>query len=235
MTIPAFWLRLEGDIVNHWPTIVAIIFATAPLKFLAIYVFGHHRRSWQYSSIQDLLSLMKSVTAVTIVYFLASLVVREQVLLPLSIPLIEGMLAFLILGSSRFLVRIFFKENFYQSKKPQQKRVLIAGAGDVGVMIAREMLRRPEAGLLPVAFLDDAAHKWNQKVMGIPVAGRISQMCSVAEKYRAEEVIIAISAEGGNVIRRIVESARDCNLPSKIIPPITDLISGKIEINQLRK
>ncbi|MEZ4642756.1 MAG: hypothetical protein R3E31_08475 [Chloroflexota bacterium] len=35
------------------------------------------------------------------------------------------------------------------------KQVLIIGAGDAGEMMAREMLKRVNVGMLPVGFVDD--------------------------------------------------------------------------------
>ena len=55
-----------------------------------------------------------------------------------------------------------------------QQRVLIVGAGDAGSLIAREMQRHPEAGLLPIGFLDDEPSKARQSVVGLPVFGQIS-------------------------------------------------------------
>lgn len=197
MTIPAFWLRLEGDMTQYWPIILGVTAAVAPLKILAIFVFGHHRRSWQYSSVQDLLDLSISVVTVSIIYLICALVVRGQIFLPLSIPVIEGILALLVLGFVRMAVRLTLKEKYYRHKKIGIKRVLVVGAGDAGVMIVREMQRHPDAGIIPVVFVDDAPHKWKQKVMGLPVAGRIAQLKEIAKKYAVSEVIIAMPTAGG--------------------------------------
>jgi FlaA1/EpsC-like NDP-sugar epimerase len=235
VTLLAYWLRLESEMLSYLDDIGIVLVTIAPIKLLAIYIFGHHRRSWQYSSIRDLLSLARSVGVVSIIYFLAAFVARDFIFIPLSIPIIEGALAFLGLGAARFFVRIYLKEHYQKPKKQSSyKKVLIAGAGDSGTMIAREMLRHPAAGLIPVAFLDDSLGKWNQKIMGIPVAGRISEMCEVASKYDADELIIAMPSETGETIRRVVEFARKCSLSNRTIPGLHDLISGKIGINQLR-
>ncbi|MEX2602601.1 MAG: nucleoside-diphosphate sugar epimerase/dehydratase [Gracilimonas sp.] len=231
----AFWLRLESDMFNHISDIWLVIAGIAPIKLLSIYIFGHHRRSWQYSSIRDLISLGYSVGVVTFIYFLAAIAARDFIFIPLSIPLIEGAIAYLGLGAARLMVRVFLKEYYQQPKKQtSSKRVLIAGAGDSGTMIAREMLRHPQAGMIPVAFLDDSVGKWGQKIMGIPVAGRISKMCDAALQYNIDELIIAMPSETGETIRRVVEYARKCDLPNRTIPGLHDLISGKVSINHLR-
>ncbi len=235
LTFLAYLLRLEEDIVGHLPDILLISMVLVPLKAAFIFIFGHLRRSWQYSSIKDLINLGKTILSFSILYFIAATILRGSLFLPLSIPIIEGLLALTLLGGIRFLVRVFYKEKVSSHRKEQKsKRVIIAGAGDAGTMIAREMLRHTEAAMEPVAFIDDAVNKWSQNLMGIPVAGRTSEMAQIAKKYRADELIIAMPSESGDVIRRLVEIARKCNLPYKTIPGLYDLISGKVGINELR-
>lgn len=182
------------------------------------------------------MDLLQSVGVVTLFYFVAAFFARDYILIPLSVPLIEGALAILGLGMVRFMVRIYLKE-YYQKPKQRsnRKNVIIAGAGDAGVMIAREMLRHPDQGLIPVAFVDDDAGLWNRKVMGIPVSGRLSTLCEAATSYDADELIIAMPSESGDVIRRVVELAQECKLPHRTIPGLHDLISGRVGISQLRK
>jgi len=234
-TVPAFWLRLEGQL-NEFNTVMWVTFAALiPAKLLFIGLFNLQKRSWQYSSIRDLFSLGTLVGSFTVLYFLVAWTIHSVYTIPLSVPLIEGMIALIALGGVRFLVRVYFKEHVNQKRRTGRlKRVIIAGAGDAGTMIAKEMQKHSEAGLKPVAFVDDAVSKWHQSFLGIPVAGRTGQLCQIAAKYRADELIIAMPSESGDVIRRIVELARSCDLPHKIIPSLSDLISGRVSINTLR-
>lgn len=112
--------------------------------------------------------------------------------------------------------------------------MLIAGAGESGNMAAREMFRHPEAGMQPVAFLDDDKSKHGQKFLGIPVVGTIDDMEREVTQYKIDEILIAMPSESGEVIRRVVEHARKTDAKYRIIPSIYDLISGKVTINQIR-
>jgi FlaA1/EpsC-like NDP-sugar epimerase len=235
LTFAAYFLRLEEGISSYTNDILLVSVALIPIKALFVYLFGHMRRSWQYSSIKDLINLGKTVFNFSLLFFIGAILFRGLVFIPLSIPIIEGLLALSVLGGIRFLARIFYKEKISSNKKPAKiKRVIIAGAGDAGTMIAREMLRHSDSGMEPVAFIDDAVTKWNQNLMGIPVAGRTSAMAAIAKKYNAEELIIAIPSESGEVVRRLVDLAQKAELTHKIIPGLYDLISGKVSINELR-
>ncbi|MEQ8530938.1 MAG: nucleoside-diphosphate sugar epimerase/dehydratase, partial [Imperialibacter sp.] len=140
----------------------------------------------------------------------------------------------LTLGGVRILFRYYFKNFFYVRNLPRRKRVLIAGAGEVGTMVAREMLRNPKEGFLPVAFLDDDDTKHRQRFLGVPVLGKMENMADIIDHEDIDELIIAMPNATGDTIRKVVEYAQLANIPHRTIPRLNDLISGKVNINFLR-
>ncbi|MFN1835380.1 polysaccharide biosynthesis protein [Balneola sp. MJW-20] len=235
LTIPAFILRFEFNVGTWLDTMLITAAVLMPFKLFVIIRFGWRSRSWQYSSVTDLLNLFKWLGGFTLIYFMTSLAIRPAFVVPLSVPVIEGMMALIVLGGMRFMARLYFIEYIKPKKvNGEIKRVMIAGAGDAGSMMAREMMRHPESGYKPVVFIDDNPVKWDQKISGIPIAGRTSELCNIAKEYKCDELIIAMPAESGDVIRRVVENARKCKLSHKIIPGLHELISGKVDIKTLR-
>lgn len=236
MPFLAYWLRIENNVFDYQSDIVLIVFFTIPVKILFVYFLNQTKRSWQFSSTKEIFILSSSITLYSTIYLIVAMIGIEGLFIPLSVPLIEGLLSVLVLGALRITVRVIFNEDFFKKKgEVKQKRILIAGAGNAGAMIAREMIRNPRSGYLPVAFLDDAIINWGQNIMGIPVVGRTSQMSEIARKYSVDELIIAIPSVAGDVIKRLVELARSSNLQYRIIPGLYDLIKGKVEIDQIRK
>lgn len=237
ITIVAFTLRLEGDFNGFFSEIVQITFALSIFKALSIYWFGTFRQSWRNTGFRDLFSLLKSISLVSAVFFIATTLVRDFVIIPYSVPIIEYFLSLLVLSGIRVGTRfylVYWNPTFVRSNSKNRYRVLIAGAGESGNMAAREMFRHPEAGMQPVAFLDDDKSKHGQKFLGIPVVGTIDEMKRSVTLYDIDEVLIAMPSESGEVIRRVVEYARKTDAKYRIIPSIYDLISGKVTINQIR-
>ncbi|WP_456480951.1 polysaccharide biosynthesis protein, partial [Oceanithermus sp.] len=157
--------------------------------------------------------------------------------IPRSVPLIEGGLALLLLGGARLAGRILFERaQLARSQPPHSgsRRVLIIGAGEAGTMLAREMLRHPESGLVPIGFLDDDPSKQRQRFVGLPVLGNIEDLPRVALKAHADEVLIAIPSAPGKVVRRVVELAQRTGLRHRIVPGIYEILSGKVAISQIR-
>ena len=234
-TVVAFVLRLDGNIDGSEFLILQTTAVLFVLRMFAIFWFRTFRQSWRNTGFRDLVALLKSVSLVSVLFLAAVPVLRPQIIIPVSVPLIDFFLSLLVLSGVRVLTRYYL---VYQKPKTnlskQDYRVLIAGAGESGNMAAREMFRHPQAGMIPVAFLDDDKTKQGQKFIGLPVAGSIEDMQKAVRKYNVDEILIAMPSESGNVIRRVVNHARETNKKYRIIPSIYDLISGKVTINQIR-
>lgn len=235
VTIISFMLRLDGDLSNYGSEVIQVSVSLMVLKVIVVYLFGTFRQSWRNTGFRDLITLIKSVTTVSAIYFLSVIIFREQITIPLSVPIIEFFLSLLVLGGIRVGTRFFIVYwNPGKNKTTENRRVLIAGAGESGNMAVREMLRHPEAGMQPIAFLDDDRSKHGQKFLGLPVVGGIDEMIAAVNDLRIDEILIAMPSESGKVIRRVVNIASKSNVNYRIIPSIYDLISGKVTINQIR-
>ncbi|MCC5940057.1 MAG: polysaccharide biosynthesis protein [Balneolaceae bacterium] len=236
ITTIAFLLRLDGDLTGYGSVIAEISLYLFIIKSFSIYWFGTFHQSWRNTGFRDLFSLVKSVSVVSGIFLVATIVARPHFAIPFSIPFIEFFLSLFVLAGIRVgtrFVLVYWKPGRIKAK--ENHRILIAGAGDSGNMAVREMLRHPEAGMQPVAFLDDDKSKQGQKFLGLPVVGNISDMEAAAAKLDIDEILIAMPSESGKVIRRVVEYAKRTGAKYRIIPSIYDLISGKVTINQIRR
>ncbi|MDR9366375.1 MAG: nucleoside-diphosphate sugar epimerase/dehydratase [Balneolaceae bacterium] len=237
ITILAFSLRLEGEFNGFKNDIVQATVVLLLLKAISIYWFGTFRQSWRNTGFRDLFSLLKSISLVSGFFLLSTIVFRDYIVIPYSVPIIEFLLSLLLLSGIRVGTRfylVYWNPSLFGTKSKNKYRVLIVGAGESGNMAAREMYRHQEAGMRPVAFLDDDKSKHEQKFLGIPVVGTIEDMEEAVNQYKIDEILIAMPSESGEVIRRVVEEARKTDAKYRIIPSIYDLISGKVTINQIR-
>jgi len=234
----AFWLRFEHPWPQHTPILIAYTGLGIPIKALLIWGFGIHRQSWQKVGIKDLYSLIKAIALGELALSALSFFLYPHQPIPRSIPLIEGGVALLLMGGTRLFARMLFERTQARSGrkgKNEVRRVLIVGAGEAGTMIAREMLRHPEAGLLPVGFVDDDPNKRQQSFVGLPVVGEIDDLPTAVRRLRADEVLIAIPSAPGAVVRRVVDLARRSGASHRIIPGIYEILAGKVSISQIRE
>jgi FlaA1/EpsC-like NDP-sugar epimerase len=231
----AFLLRFEHAWLDHSRQILFLMGVGFLIKAFVIWMFGLYRRSWTRVSMRDLESLAMSIFAVTVFYTSVTFAYQPTLKIPRSIPLIEAVLAVVILGGLRVAARLVYEHALSVKAGPSARRVLIAGAGEAGTMIARELLRHPESGLVPVAFLDDDPAKRIESYMGLKVQGSVSDLPPVARDVGADLVLIAIPSAPGDVVRRIVDLAKKAGVEYRIIPGIYEILSGDVSVSQIRE
>lgn len=228
----AYWLRLE-NLSDYWINILVCAAIGLPLKGFVLVFFGFHRRGWRNVSARDLIVLIQAVGVVCICLFAISFALQPVLKIPRSIPMIESILGIMSLGGARLVTRLYY-ESSVAPGIGDARRILIVGAGETGTMIAREMQRRPESGMLPVAFVDDDRSKQRQILYEASVRGTIDDLPKVIEEVKADEVLIAMPSAGGDVIRKVVDVARKTKVPCRTMPALYDLLTDKIAVSQLR-
>jgi exopolysaccharide biosynthesis polyprenyl glycosylphosphotransferase len=70
---------------------------------------------------------------------------------------------------------------------------LIVGAGDVGQLVARKLLRHPEYGIKLVGFVDTAPKECRADVAEVPVLGMIDELEAIVREQGVKRVIVAFS------------------------------------------
>lgn len=229
----AFFLRLDGLPSLYQGSALVYSLLGLPFKMTLTYLLGLHLQSWSRSGVWDLLRLAQGVGIGAGTLFFISLLLSPYLPVPRSVPLLEGMIALFLLGGTRLANRIFWESR----RRPagSGRRVFIAGAGEAGSLIAQEMLRHPEAGLVPVGYLDDDPNKKGKTIKGIPVLGRLEDLPRMARQMEVDEVLIAMPSAPGSVVRKVMELARASGVNYRILPAIHEILSEKVRISQIRE
>jgi Undecaprenyl-phosphate galactose phosphotransferase WbaP len=96
--------------------------------------------------------------------------------------------------------------------------VVMLGAGDTGRAVARTLIREPQLGLKPIAFLDNRAMVWNTAAEGIPVIGPLGLAADLESRAEAAIVSLAdLSREDAHQdIRALLH---DLNFPRLLVIP----------------
>jgi len=113
-------------------------------------------------------------------------------------------------------------------------KIIVFGAGSAGAQLVQSLARQPAAEYRPVAFLDDDPAKRRLRIHGIPVHGGRTRMAEVAAKTGATVLVIAIARASGTAIRDLTRQAEKCGLIPKVIPSVTELLSGGARIDGVR-
>jgi len=143
-----------------------------------------------------------------------------------------GMTLALVCGV-RVLVRLYHEET-RPVARGGAKRCLIIGAGDAGEALLRELRRMPVQQYQVIGFLDDNPAKRGLEIHGVPVMGAIDHVRAACEAHRITEVLIALPRVPHKELRRIVERCEGMNVRFQTIPPLEDMIAGRLKVTQVR-
>ena len=112
--------------------------------------------------------------------------------------------------------------------------VIVFGAGEAGSMLVWRLKREPHSAYRPVAILDDDPAKRRLRVQGIQVFGDRTRMAEVAASTGATVLVIAIARASGTAIRDLTAQAENCGLIPKVVPSVTELLTGSARIEGVR-
>lgn len=241
----AYWLawlfRFEFQIphVARW---VALI--TWPLllglHYAALAWWGVPNMAWRYINIRDVARILVSVLVSSLVAFalrLAHVLPATNNMIPLSTLAMDFVLVFVGLVGVRASWRTFgeLSDRKKRTDGGQRHRVLLVGAGEAGVLVARELASRPDLGLKAIGFVDDNRLKVRTRIAGLPVLGTTADLGEIASRLRIRRALITIANASGAQIRRIAEVCRDAGLETKIIPGIYEIVGDKVNLTRVRE
>ncbi len=238
----ALELRLDGQVDFNlyfnglvWCTIVFLI-----IDILVFYKLGLYNRYWNSASIDELAKLIYIIfCAVVLQTFVFVTFHHFKILsfntIPLSIPVLDGIISFFFVTSSRFSIRLIERFNEKRKISFHGEKVLVVGSGKAGNSIVQEMQRNPQLGLNPVAFVDDDIEKKGLKIRGLPVMGTRHSLPEIITRMNIDKVIIAMPTAPGSEIRDIVSICRKTGVQARTIPGIFEILDEKVRIDNIRQ
>ncbi|NTV12505.1 MAG: polysaccharide biosynthesis protein [Desulfobulbaceae bacterium] len=237
----AYLIRFEGSPgPMEWANIQVVLPVLIPFKIVTFLFFGLYRGMWRYTSLVDLLNILKACVFVSFVSMGAILLFNRFYGYSRAVFVLDGILTFVFVAGSRISLRLFFSlqaGNGQVGARPDgrpRKKIVVIGAGSAAEKIIREVR---ENLLLPyeiLALLDDNRAKLGQRIHGVPVLGSVEQLGEIAGRVDADEVIIAVPSATSEQMARIVELCRDSGLPFKTLPGLDEVMSGQLSIRALR-
>ncbi len=234
----SFALRLDvSELPFYFPAVLVMCAVALIIKIPVYFYFGLYRRLWIYASTSELRLITVAVTTASVLTSGVMFLIFYLELLPgfvRSALGIDWLLSLVLIGGSRFALRILSEQSNVRSDA-KARRVLIIGAGDAGALVVRELQRPSQLNLIPIGFLDDDPAKQNHQIYGVSVIGKVNKLLTILDTHQVDEVIIAIPSAPGKIIRLVNDACRQKGIPSRTMPGIYELIGGKVSVNRLRE
>lgn len=196
-------------------------------------IFDLYHRAWEYASVSELILIVKAVTGSIVTTGIIVTIVTQQPPF-LRLYFITWMMHLLLIGGSRLFWRIFRKA--FISTEGKRKPTLIVGGGRGGSLLIRQMLNTPYMGMEPVLVVDDDPNKQKLSITsGVKVQGYISDIPDLVKKFNIKKIIIAIPSLSQQRLKEINKLCEGANVEVFKMPNIENVMSGEIEVNQLKK
>ncbi|MCD8878973.1 polysaccharide biosynthesis protein [Staphylococcus kloosii] len=214
-----------------------------PIKFLILssvillishfgtaYFFGLYHRAWEFASISELMIIVRSITtSILITATIVSLILWTHLFIRLYF--ITWMLHLIFIGGSRMFWRVYSKKVIGQPLK--KKPTLIVGAGQSASLLLRQM---SNMAMEPVLAVDDNPNKQKMVLIdGVKVQGTIAQIPELIDKYKIQKLVVAIPSLEQSKLASINDMCNEAGIDLFKMPNINDVLSGELEVNQLKK
>lgn len=189
-------------------------FIVAAIVRLAVFVkLGMYRSALRYSGIHTLV-----ITCIGVIFGSMAFIIYSSIYEQLffshyakAFMVFEGLLSIVLCGGSRLVGRMILESRWRRSGT----RVLIYGAGDLGELTLRTLLRM--RGWTPVGFIDDDPKKVGLTIHGFPVLGSMNDLKSICEKYKPRAAFVAISQIDSNIARQFCLDGMNLDLRVSVV------------------
>ncbi len=113
------------------------------------------------------------------------------------------------------------------------KRILIAGGGELGRLVADKILEHRELGYHIVGFLDDRAGGDFLGHRGLPILGTLDEAGDIALRERADHLYVALPAEDHVRMLQLLDVIGREMIDVKVVPDLLQVIALRARLEDL--
>jgi dTDP-glucose 4,6-dehydratase len=222
-------LTLSGSL---WVGALAYVAAAAVLQVGGGLVTQIYLGRSRVGSFADVVWLSGTVGAIGALLFAAAAVVPLET--PMGILVTLPALALLLMLAGRCAWRAWSDSTRRRSGLSVGVPTLIYGAGEIGHQIAHQIVTTPDSPYSIVGLVDDDPNKRFRRVESYRVLGTGEDLLELAKEYGAETVVVAIINASPALLRRVSRQCKQAGLAFSVVPPLGEMIGGRVSLDQLR-
>lgn len=142
-----------------------------------------------------------------------------------------------LVGGARLMVRSVSrieKKDADFSQKAVEKRIMLVGAGSMGIIMAEDLQAHGYRLGRPVVFVDDNINKQGKRVRGIPIRGGCENIPEIAGQYRVDEIIMCMPAATPERQIEVIKIAMKTGCKLKTSPSLLEMSDSESAIKKVR-
>jgi FlaA1/EpsC-like NDP-sugar epimerase len=218
----AYFLNVDGSgtvYQRHIATMAlpAVLFA----RYATFIPFGLYRGVWRYAGARDAANILAAVVVSEILAFTFLAATQDFRDFPRSIFVVDALLAFVLIGASRFAERALDRGLSGFRDRANQHRTLIVGAGKSGRSLLRELRETP--GERVVGLVDDDSALRRRRLQGTPVLGTLDEIGYVLGRAQPDAVLVTIPEAPRTRLDLVLEACERADIACRFVRREIDL------------
>ena len=113
------------------------------------------------------------------------------------------------------------------------KRILVAGSGDLGRMVADRILQHRELGFRVVGFIDDCADGDHIGYRGLPLLGTLGEVAEIVQRENIDHLYVALPIEEHSKLLDLMAVTSREFIDVKVVPDLLQFIAIRARLEDL--
>lgn len=216
------------------------IFKSAPLTtaitIIVFIIFRLYRGIWKYAGVDEFITIASACMVSTVFSTIILYLFRHfyELNFPKSYPLIYYIFILAFITTLRFSYRFAGKVKSNIRHTSKLDRIMIIGAGRSGATVLREFQTSSHSQGKVICMLDRDPKKIGKYIHGVKVVNNCEHIPEMAEKYKIDQIILAIPTATNVEKRRIIDACQTTKCKLNIMPAIYQLANGDVRLEKIR-
>ena len=218
------WIMLSG---NQWISVILAIALSVPIFTLA----GVYRTIFRYSGAAALLTITQATLVYGVVYATIITVIQIDAV-PRTVGIIQPVLAFLFIATSRVVASWWLGGNYARLvKRKPDRAVMIYGAGSAGRQLFQALMTTE---MRVRGFIDDDPMLHGRVLLGKPIYSA-DDIAGLVRRHTLSDILLALPSASRKRRSEILSMIGPLAVAVRTIPGLVDVAQGLVRIEDIRE
>ncbi len=200
------------------------------IQFVVFQMAGVYRMGRSNGWLHEVFVVASASTLTILVLIIAHLFFNPQLYSRLVF-LYTALGMTILLGTFRLVLHSI--RRYLHSQGVGVERVILAGTGELGLMVMRNIVAMPELGWELLGFLKEDRNLEQGDIGRFKMLGPVSRLASVVEDLKPDKVIICLSWQNYALVERALKTCQQAGVPTQVVPNLFQVTRNQIMLETL--